>query len=145
MAVVADRLSIRWYLGYDLHEPLLEHSTLTRIRDRYGLETFRRFFEEIIERCAKAGLVWGEELYFDATKIEANASLESIVPRFAVEQHLQDLFEEDPQDSAGALGDAARAALGVSMRSRPPKTRSSPSPMLPRAIGSQGRVAKIVK
>jgi transposase len=55
MAVVADRLSIRWYLGYDLHEPLLEHSTLTRIRDRYGLETFRRFFEEIIERCAKAG------------------------------------------------------------------------------------------
>jgi transposase len=112
MAVVADRLSIRWYLGYDLHEPLPDHSTLTRIRDRYGLETFRRFFEEIIERCAKAGLVWGEELYFDATKIEANASLESIVPRFAVEQHLQDLFEEDPQDSAGALGDTARAAVG---------------------------------
>jgi len=112
MAVVADRLSIRWYLGYDLHEPLPDHSSLTRIRDRYGLGTFRRFFEEIIERCAKAGLVWGEELYFDATKIEANASLESIVPRFAVEQHLQDLFEEDPQDSAGALGDAARAALG---------------------------------
>jgi Transposase domain (DUF772) len=112
MAVVADCLSIRWYLGYDLHEPLLEHSTLTRIRDRYGLGTFRRFFEEIIERCAKAGLVWGEELYFDATRTEANASLESIVARFAVEQHLQDLFEEDPQDSAGAPDDAPRAAVG---------------------------------
>ena len=113
MAVVADRLSIRWYLGYDLHEPLPDHSSLTRIRDRYGLLTFRRFFEEIIERCAKAGLVWGEELYFDATKIEANASLESIVPRFSVERHLQDLFEEDPQeDPDGALGDAARAAVG---------------------------------
>ena len=112
MAVVADRLSIRWYLGYDLHEPLPDHSTLTRIRDRYGLEAFRRFFEAIVERCAEAGLVWGEELYFDATKIEANASLESIVPRFAVEQHLQDLFEEDPQDSAGVLGDTARAAVG---------------------------------
>ncbi len=57
-----------------------------------------------MERCAEAGLVWGEELYFDATKIEANASLESITPRFAVEQHLQDLFEEDMQDP----GDAAR-------------------------------------
>jgi hypothetical protein len=45
-----------------------------------------------VERCAEAGLVWGEELYFDATKVEANASLESITPRFAVEQHLQDLF-----------------------------------------------------
>jgi hypothetical protein len=59
--------------------------------------------------CAAAGLVWGEELYFDATKIEANASLESITPRFAVEQHLQDLFEEDPQVPDGASGDAARA------------------------------------
>src|SRR5918993_1069045 len=112
MAVVADRLSIRWYLGYDLYEPLPDHSSLTRIRDRYGLEVFQRFFEQIVERCAEAGLVWGEELYFDATKIEANASLESIVPRFSVEQHLHDLFEEDPQDSAAALDDAARAAVG---------------------------------
>jgi IS5 family transposase len=101
MEVVADRLSIRWYLGYDLTEPLPDHSSLTRIRNRYGLEIFERFFEQIVEMCAEAGLVWGEELYFDATKIEANASLESIVPRFAVEQHLQELFEgEDPQDTA---------------------------------------------
>jgi transposase len=73
MEVAADRLSLRWYLGYDLFEPLPDHSSLTRIRDRYGLEVFRRFFEEIVERCAEAGLVWGEELYFDATKVEANA------------------------------------------------------------------------
>jgi hypothetical protein len=53
--------------------------------------------------------VWGEELYFDATKIEANASLESITPRFAVEQHLQDLFEQEPPDPDGASGDAARS------------------------------------
>ncbi len=85
MRVVADRISVRWYLGYDLHEALPDHSSLTRIRDRYGLEVFGRFFEGIVERCAEAGLVWGEELYFDATKIEANASLESITPRFAVE------------------------------------------------------------
>ena len=52
MEVVADRLSIRWFLGYDLTEPLPDHSSLTRIRDRYGLEVFRRFFEEIVERCA---------------------------------------------------------------------------------------------
>jgi len=108
MTVVADRLSIRWYLGYDLTEPLPDHSSLTRIRDRYGLETFRRFFEELVEMCAEAGLVWGEELYFDATKIDANASLESIVPRFSVEQHLQKLFEEqeDPQDADGVVSGA---------------------------------------
>src|SRR5688500_14793904 len=37
MQVVADRLSLRWYLGYDLTEPLPDHSSLTRIRGRYGL------------------------------------------------------------------------------------------------------------
>ena len=90
--VAADRLSIRWYLGYDLHEPLLDHSSLTKIRERYGLDTFQRFFDEVVERCAGAGLVWGQELYFDATKAEANASLDSVSPRFAVEAHLGELF-----------------------------------------------------
>ena len=113
MRVVADRISVRWYLGYDLHEPLPDHSSLTRIRDRYGLVVFRRFFEEIVERCAQAGLVWGEEFYFDATKVDLpNASLESITPRFAVEQHLHDLFEKGPQeDPAGSQADPARAAV----------------------------------
>jgi transposase len=110
MRVAADRLSVRWYLGYDLHEPLPDHSSLTRIRDRYGLDVFRRFFERIVELCMEAGLVWGEELYFDATKIEANASLGSITPRFAVEQHLQDLFEQDPQTARENPDGAAKTA-----------------------------------
>jgi hypothetical protein len=57
--VVADRLSLRWYLEYDLGERLPDHSSLTRIRDRYGLATFRRFFEAVVEQCQAAGLVWG--------------------------------------------------------------------------------------
>jgi transposase len=48
MEIAADRLSIRWYLGYDLNEPLPDHSSLTRIRKRYGLEVFRGFFEGIV-------------------------------------------------------------------------------------------------
>lgn len=92
MRVVADRLSLRWYLGYDLTERLPDHSSLTRIRDRLGLERFRRFFAVIVERCIAAGLVWGKELYVDATKVEANASLDSVIPRFAVEAHLHRLF-----------------------------------------------------
>jgi transposase len=109
MQVVADRLSLRWYLGYDLGESLPDHSSLTRIRDRYGLETFRRFFEVIVEQCLQAGLVWGRELYFDATKVEANASLDSVRPRFAVEAHLATLFdapeEGAPDDDAGGSTD----------------------------------------
>src|ERR1700737_969926 len=95
MRHAADRLSVRWYVGYDLDEPLPDHSSLTRIRERYGVEVFRRFFEKIGELCQAAGLVWGKELYFDATKVKANASLESLTPRFAVEAHLTNLFPEE--------------------------------------------------
>jgi transposase len=81
MEIAADRLSIRWFLGYDLNEALPHHSSLTKIRERYGLEVFRRFFERIVEECFETGLVWGEELFFDATKVEANASLDSMRSR----------------------------------------------------------------
>src|SRR5918995_3868835 len=101
MGVVADRLSLRWYLGYDLFEPLPDHSSLTRIRERYGLSVFRRFFERIVEMCFEAGLVWGEELYFDATKVEANASFNSTRSRSLLEnlenrlkEHLGEIFSE---------------------------------------------------
>jgi hypothetical protein len=39
-------------------------------------------------------LIWGQELYFDATKVEANASMDSVKPRFAVEAHLAQVFDE---------------------------------------------------
>jgi transposase len=93
MRHAADRLSVLWYLGYDLGEPLPDHSSLTRIRERYGVDIFRRFFDAIVEQCQQAGLVWGKELYVDATKVKANASLDSLKPRFAVEAHLAHLFE----------------------------------------------------
>jgi transposase len=51
MRHAADRLSIHWYLGYDLGEPLPDHSSLTRIRTRYGVDTFRQFFETIVDQC----------------------------------------------------------------------------------------------
>ncbi len=129
MQVVADRLSLRWYLGYDLAERLPDHSTLTRLRQRYGLDVFRRFFEQIVERCLAAGLVWGDELYVDATRIAANASLASLRPRFAVEAHLDGLFApaeaaspsdnnpeedvDDPEPLPVALSDEAAAKLAA--------------------------------
>src|SRR5918995_1968855 len=115
MEVAADRLSIRWFLGYDLNEPLPDNSSLTRIRERYGLQTFRRFFEEIVELCVEAGLVWGEELYFDSTKVEANAAVDSLAPRWAIEAHLDELFdgegrEEEEDPAAAEISLAAVAA-----------------------------------
>jgi transposase len=109
LRVVADRLSLRWYLGYDLTEPLPDHSSLTRIRERYGLEVFRRFFEVVVEQCLVAGLVWGQELYIDATKVAANAALDSLQPRFAVEAHLARLFASAEDEGAGGHGNSGAA------------------------------------
>ena len=109
MQVVGDRLSLRWYLGYDLSESLPDHSSLSRIRERYGLVVFRRFFEKVVDLCQEAGLVWGKELYIDATKIEANAALASLQPRFAVEAHLARLFAtegDEGDDGGGSVGPA---------------------------------------
>jgi len=54
-------LAIRWYAGYNLDEPLPDHSSLSKIRTRLGLPVFRRFFEAITEQCVKAGLVRGDD------------------------------------------------------------------------------------
>jgi transposase len=112
MRVVADRLSLRWYLGYDLQEPLPDHSSLTRIRERFGLEVFRRFFERIVEECVDAGLVWGEELFFDATKVEANASMDSTRSRSLVEGRLKEhLVEEFPEDTPSSRDEVVLAGV----------------------------------
>jgi transposase len=94
-------LAHRWYLGYALDERLPDHSSLTRIRQRLGVEVFQRFFEAIVDQCQAAGLVWGQELYFDATKVEANANVASLVPRFAHEArtHLAALFADEAGDA----------------------------------------------
>jgi transposase len=109
MEVAADRLSIRWYLGYDLNEPLPDHSSLTRIRERYGLEVFRCFFERIVEECFEAGLVWGEELYFDSTKVRANADVDSLRSRSIAQNYLKELFEET--DGSEEIEDSLTAYL----------------------------------
>jgi transposase len=92
-------LAMRWYAGYNLDEPLPDHSSLSRIRARLGLPVFRRFFEEIVRQCIAAGLVWGKELIFDATKVRANASMESLQPvlRLVVDDHLAALVETETE------------------------------------------------
>jgi transposase len=120
MRIVSEGLSVRWYVGYDLHEPLPDHSSLTRIQDRFSLSVFREFFERIVQLCVEAGLVWGEELHFDATKVDASASLDSIAPRFYVEEHLGELFTEEhlpdveQEESISALLDSRDELLPVS-------------------------------
>jgi len=45
-------IAIRWFIGYGLHEVLPDHSSLTRIRQRWGVEKFRLIFERTVKACS---------------------------------------------------------------------------------------------
>jgi transposase len=136
MRHAADRLSIRWYVGYDLNETLPDHSSLTRIRKRYGVDVFRRFFEAIVEQCQQADLVWGRELYIDSTKVQANASRDSVKPRFAVEAHLSMLFSDQAEKAIGEAEQGEQDASQVESASpQPSQPLEQASPLeLPTAL-----------
>ena len=48
--------------------------------------------------------MWGKELYFDGTKVAANAGKESLKPRFYVEAHLDSLFGGAHEEIAESTG-----------------------------------------
>jgi hypothetical protein len=106
---------------------LPDHSSLTRIRQRLGVDVFQRFFEHIVDLCQEASLVRGHELYFDATKVEANAGIPSLVPRFYYEakSHVSDLFANDPMPIDGHAGDGAVPPASDGLLHLPPCGRRS--------------------
>src|SRR5215203_5992217 len=94
---------------------------LTRIRQRLGIDVFQRLFARVVDLCQEAGLVWGRELYFDATKVEANAALDSLVPRFyhQAKTHVAGLFADDPPPEEGR-GEGGAAPPSPGDRPGPP-------------------------
>ena len=83
----ADSLSIRQFLDFELHEPPPDHSTVSRTRRLIDLETHQAVFTWVLQRLADAQLVKGRTLGIDATTLEANAALRSIVRRDTGEEY----------------------------------------------------------
>ena len=133
-------LAHRWYLGYALDEPLPDHSTLTKVRQSLGVGVFRRFFEHVVELCRDAGLVGGMELFFDSTRVRANAAADSVVPRLGrvVGDHIEALFPEGGDASDGPPGASAGAAASLPVTVVPLPPRPLPAaPPAPRRAGRQ--------
>ena len=76
-----DSLSIRSFLQLELHDPAPDHLTMWRTRRRIDLEMHAAVFTWILQRLADAGLMQGHTIGIDATTLEANATLRSIVWR----------------------------------------------------------------
>jgi transposase len=77
----ADSLALRTFLGLEITDAPPEHSTISRTRRLIDLETHQAVFTWVLQRIADAGLLKGKTIGIDATTLEANAALRSIVRR----------------------------------------------------------------
>ena len=78
---VADSLALREFLGLGLSENPPDHSTISRTRRLMDVETHRAVFTWVQQRLVEADLLVGKTVGIDATTLEANAAMRSIVRR----------------------------------------------------------------
>ncbi len=77
----ADSLALRSFLGVGLKEMPPDHSTISRTRRLIAVETHQAVFRWVLELLAEKDLLQGKTIGIDATTLEANAALRSIVRR----------------------------------------------------------------
>ena len=73
----ADSLSLRKFLGYALDEATPDHSTISRTRRLYWLETHKAIFRWVLKILEEEELVSGRTVSIDATTLEANAAMKA--------------------------------------------------------------------
>jgi transposase len=78
---LADSLALRRFVGIGLDEYTPDHSTISRTRRLIDLDTHREVFGWVLGVLADRGLVQGQRIAIDATTLEANAAMRSIVRR----------------------------------------------------------------
>ena len=114
----ADSIALRHFLGYDLTERPPDHSTLSRTRRLLDLETHQEVFIWVLAVLAKEGVLKGKTLGVDATTLEANAALRSIVRRETGESYNEFL---ERLAKASGIETPRRADLAKLDRKRPGK------------------------
>ena len=85
----ADSLTLRDFLGYGPKDETPDHSSLSRIRQRLDLETHEEVFTWVLKRLGEMGLLKGRTIGIDATTLEANAAMRSIVRKDTGEGYLE--------------------------------------------------------
>jgi transposase len=77
----ADSLAVRRFVRLGIEEAAPDHSTISRTRRLIDVETHRAIFTWVQQRLVAGGLLKGRTIAIDATTLEANAAMRSIVRR----------------------------------------------------------------
>ena len=107
-------LAIRWFIGYGLHEDLPDHSSLTRIRQRWGEARFRAIFRRTAQACLDAKVAKGEVVHVDASLIRADVSWESLAAH-----HADEVIRENPVEEKSGKKGGGRGGGGAVSRTDP--------------------------
>jgi transposase len=114
----ADSLALRDFLGVGLEDDPPDHSTISRTRRLIALETHRAVVTWVLQCLGAAGLVKGKTIGIDATTLEANAALRTIVRRDTGEGYEEFLTK---LAKASGIGTPTRADLARIDRKRKKK------------------------
>ena len=117
---MADSLGLRRFVGIGLDETTPDHSTISRTRRLIDVETHRKVFFWVLGLLADRGLVKGKRIGIDATTLEANAAMRSIVRRDSGES-----YEEFLQGLAQQSGIETPAREDLARLDRKRKKRTS--------------------
>ncbi len=72
-------VGMRWFCRLNLHDPVPDHSTLSKLKERWAeAGVFEKVFDQVVRQCAEAGLVSGRHVSIDGTQVQANASMKSL-------------------------------------------------------------------
>jgi transposase len=118
----ADSLAVRSFVGLGVDQAAPDHSTISRTRRLLALETHRAVFTWVQERLAGAGLLKGRTVAIDATTLEANAAMRSIVRRDTGETYQEFLTR---LAAASGIKTPTRAALARLDRRRKKRTSNT--------------------
>jgi transposase len=118
----ADSLAVRQFLGLGLDEAAPDHSTISRTRRLIDVEAHQAVFTWVQERLVEAHLLRGKTLAVDATTLEANAAMRSIVRRDTGESYQKFLTR---LATASGLKTPSREALSRLDRRRKKRTSNA--------------------
>lgn len=110
---IAMHAGMRWFCGLQMHDAVPDHSTLSKLKDRWAeAGLFEQVFERVVRQCAEAGLVSGRHVSIDGTQVQASASMKSLAPL----QPEPDIAPDPPEDasSPGARAQEPQPAGGWS-------------------------------
>jgi hypothetical protein len=124
-------LAWRWFLGYELSEPIPDHSVLTKARQRFGPAGYGQFFQRVVGLGGERGLIPGRRLYVDSTLVAVNAAAMGGLPPLMV-----------PRGPSGASQDGPPVPDRHSLHSAAVCSRSTSkaTPRYPSATASSARL-----